>query len=66
MGGSAASAVCRIPVATVISMLADRMNIEEMLTACPDFKAEDGLARPCATPQRPCTSESCRLVATDA
>lgn len=31
----------RIPVATVVSMLADGMTDAEILTACPDLEADD-------------------------
>lgn len=31
----------RIPVATVVDMVADGMTPEEILSACPDLQAED-------------------------
>lgn len=41
MGGVPCIRGLRIPVATVVGMLADSMSIEEILTAYPDLEAED-------------------------
>lgn len=41
MGGVACIRGLRIPVATVVAMVADGMTIEEILDAYPDLEAED-------------------------
>ena len=41
MGGVPCIRGLRIPVATVVSMVADGMTSEEILEACPDLEAED-------------------------
>lgn len=41
MGGVACIRGLRIPVATVVGMIADGMNTEEILTAYPDLVRED-------------------------
>ncbi|MFZ2050019.1 MAG: DUF433 domain-containing protein [Solirubrobacteraceae bacterium] len=41
MGGVPCIRGLRIPVATVVGMLADGMSIEEVLAAYPDLEAED-------------------------
>lgn len=41
MGGVPCIRGLRIPVATVVGMVADRMRPEEILTAFPDLEAED-------------------------
>lgn len=41
MGGVPCIRGLRIPVATVVAMLADRMSEEEILHAYPDLEAED-------------------------
>lgn len=41
MGGAPCIRGLRIPVATVVGMLADGMSIEEILAAYPDLEAED-------------------------
>ncbi len=41
MGGVACIRGLRIPVATVVGMVADEMTPAEILTACPDLKAND-------------------------
>lgn len=41
MGGVPCIRGLRIPVATVVGMLADGMGIEEILAAYPDLEAED-------------------------
>ncbi len=41
MGGAPCIRGLRIPVATVVAMLADRMSTEEILEAYPDLEAED-------------------------
>lgn len=49
----------RIPVATVVGMIADGMTEAEILRAYPDLEPDD-FAKHSATPQRPCASASCR------
>jgi uncharacterized protein (DUF433 family) len=41
MGGAPCIRGMRIPVATVVDMVADGMNKEEILAAYPDLEAED-------------------------
>lgn len=41
MGGVACIRGLRIPVATVVAMVADRMSEEEILEAYPDLEPED-------------------------
>lgn len=41
MGGVPCIRSLRIPVATVVGMLADGMSIEEIVAAYPDLEAED-------------------------
>ncbi len=41
MGGVPCIRGLRIPVATVVGMVADGMNEAEILAACPDLEAED-------------------------
>lgn len=41
MGGTPCIRGLRIPVATVVSMVADGMTIPEILVAYPDLEAED-------------------------
>ncbi len=41
MGGVPCIRGMRIPVATVVGMMADGMNADEILTAFPDLEAED-------------------------
>lgn len=41
MGGVPCIRGLRIPVATVVGMVADRMTTEEILKAYPDLEAED-------------------------
>jgi uncharacterized protein (DUF433 family) len=41
MGGVPCIRGLRIPVATVVAMVADRMNEQEILEAFPDLEAED-------------------------
>ncbi len=41
MGGAPCIRGLRIPVATVVDMVADGMNKEEILAAYPDLEAED-------------------------
>lgn len=41
MGGVPCIRGLRIPVATILGMLADDMSIEEILDAYPDLEAED-------------------------
>jgi len=41
MGGVPCIRRLRIPVATVVGMIADRMTREEILQACPDLQPED-------------------------
>lgn len=41
MGGEPCIRGLRIPVATVVAMLADRMSEREILDAYPDLEAED-------------------------
>lgn len=41
MGGVPCIRRLRIPVATVLGMLADEMSVEEILAAYPDLEAED-------------------------
>lgn len=41
MGGAACIRGLRIPVATVVGMVADGMSVEEILTAYPDLEHED-------------------------
>lgn len=41
MGGVPCIRGLRIPVATVVGMIADRMSEEEVLTAYPDLESED-------------------------
>jgi uncharacterized protein (DUF433 family) len=41
MGGAPCLRSLRIPVATVIAMIADRMSEEEILKVFPDLKSED-------------------------
>jgi uncharacterized protein (DUF433 family) len=41
MGGVPCIRGLRIPVATVVGMLADGMSIEDILAAYPDLEAED-------------------------
>lgn len=41
MGGVPCVRGLRIPVATVVGMVADGMTTEEILKACPDLRPED-------------------------
>lgn len=41
MGGTPCIRGLRIPVATVVGMIADRMSPEEILKAYPDLESED-------------------------
>lgn len=41
MGGVACIRGLRIPVATVVGMVADRMTVAEILQAYPDLESED-------------------------
>lgn len=41
MGGIACIRGLRIPVATVVGMVNDGMNVDEILTSFPDLQAED-------------------------
>lgn len=41
MGGQACIRGLRIPVATVVAMVADGMTVDEILTDLPDLEAED-------------------------
>jgi uncharacterized protein (DUF433 family) len=41
MGGVPCIRGMRIPVATVVGMVADGMSTPEILAACPDLEAED-------------------------
>jgi uncharacterized protein (DUF433 family) len=41
MGGQPCIRGLRIPVATVVAMVADGMTVEEILTDLPDLEAED-------------------------
>ena len=41
MGGVACIRALRIPVSTVVGMVAERMNDAEILAAYPDLEAED-------------------------
>lgn len=41
MGGQPCIRGLRIPVATVVAMVADAMTVEEILTDLPDLEAED-------------------------
>jgi len=41
MGGVPCIRGLRIPVATVVGMVADGMTTEEVLKACPDLRSED-------------------------
>lgn len=41
MGGQPCIRSLRIPVATVVAMVADGMTVEEILTDLPDLEAED-------------------------
>ncbi len=41
MGGAPCIRGLRIPVATVVAMVADRMTTDEILVAYPDLEAED-------------------------
>jgi uncharacterized protein (DUF433 family) len=41
MGGAACIRGQRIPVATVVGMVADGLSVEEILTAYPDLERED-------------------------
>ena len=41
MGGIACIRGLRIPVATVVAMVADGMSVDEILAAYPDLEAED-------------------------
>ena len=41
MGGVPCIRALRIPVATVVGMVADGMSVEEILAAYPDLEAED-------------------------
>jgi uncharacterized protein (DUF433 family) len=41
MGGIPCIRGLRIPVATVVAMVADRMTIDEIVTELPDLKPED-------------------------
>ena len=41
MGGVPCIRGLRIPVATVVGMVADGMSIEEILDACPDLERDD-------------------------
>ncbi len=50
----------RIPVATVVGMLADGMSNEEILAAYPDLEAEEvSSGKPCASPPRPLANGNC-------
>ena len=41
MGGVPCIRGLRIPIATIVGMVANRMNDEEILTAYPDLESED-------------------------
>lgn len=41
MGGQPCIRGLRIPVATVVAMVADRMTVEQIVTELPDLEAED-------------------------
>jgi uncharacterized protein (DUF433 family) len=41
MGGAPCIRNLRIPVATIVDMVADRMSEDEILAAFPDLQAED-------------------------
>lgn len=53
MGGVPCLRGLRIPVATVVGMVADGMSVDEILRAYPDLEAEDVL-RPCAMLRKRC------------
>jgi uncharacterized protein (DUF433 family) len=49
----------RIPVATVVAMVADGKSIDEIVDAYPDLEPEDMLRR-CTTPRKPSVSANCQ------
>jgi uncharacterized protein (DUF433 family) len=58
MGGVPCIRGLRIPVATIVGMVADGMSDREILDAYPDLEAED-IARPCFTqPKRSANASS--------
>ncbi len=59
MGGVPCIRGLRIPVATVVGIVAEGMSDSEILAAYPDLEVE-AFARLCATPRRPSVSASCR------
>lgn len=58
MGGMPASVHFRIPVATVVAMVADGMTTQEMVGELPDLEPTTWPKR-CTTPLKPSESESC-------
>jgi hypothetical protein len=64
MGGVPCLRGLRIPVATVVAMVADGMTEAEILAAYPDLARRTSL-RPCAMPPRRFASASCHLSAAE-
>jgi len=58
MGGMPCIRGLRIPVATVVAMVADGMTVTEILDELPDLTPKMWPRR-CATPPRQCASASC-------
>ena len=59
MGGVPCIRSLRIPVATVVGMVADGMADAEILAAYPDLQRKTSLKR-CAMPPTRCANASCR------
>lgn len=59
MGGMPCIRGLRVPVATVVSMVADEMTVQEILADMPTWSARTSL-RPCDSRPRRSASESCR------
>lgn len=64
LGGVPCIRGLRVPVATVVGMIADEMTPEEILADFPTSSRTTSLRR-CATPRRPSASVSCRYVRWD-
>ncbi len=58
LGGMPRIRGIRIPVATVIGMLADGITQEEILKALPNLVRED-IREVCSMPQKPCVGVNC-------
>ena len=58
MGGMPCTRGLRIPVATIVAMVADGMTTDEILTELPDLAADD-VAEACITPPRRCANVNC-------